>query len=255
VIAISVTIVVLILAGAARVYASELYDPRLTYQAVDRFAADGERLQLDYGYGDCDTPARAKVIEQTDQRVVVAVTAWTEVGACSAILYFGTIPVALTQPLGDRQVFYDTGNGYRLATQVPAPVSAAGIRGVALQDLPCPSRPLPPHTLPGFEPAPWQLGPLHPVTGDVVSIVLCRSHPRTIAMGRSVVVTPDDASADQLITALRLADHPDECVARADLNYIIMVRTTTGDWAAEPPSDACGHPLRPVQRAIAKARH
>jgi hypothetical protein len=121
--------------------------------------------------------------------------------------------------------------------------------------MPCPSRPLPSNVMPGFELAPWQLGTLHPVTGDLDSLLICRWHPPTVAAGRSTTITATDPAVRPLLAALGLAPHPTRyyCRAHRYVPQVIVLRTTTGNWAARIPSDGCGQPRPPVQRAIEHA--
>ncbi len=76
-------------------------------------SADGQ-LTIGYTYGECEMFRKAVLVEETDERVVVAVTYMPELwpGGCRAIGYEGVATFQLEDSLGERKVFYDDGEEY-----------------------------------------------------------------------------------------------------------------------------------------------
>ncbi len=81
---------------------------------IDSYAASPSgTLTVAYIYGECDMLRKPALVEESGNRVVVAVTYIPEgAGACVRIGYDGSATFQLAEPPGDRPVFYDNGEEY-----------------------------------------------------------------------------------------------------------------------------------------------
>lgn len=96
------------------------------YDRVDGafMADDGRTIALVYMHGHCEAQRSAAIVEQSSQRVVLAVTHHTPPGpgGCILIGYSKVSYFELADPLGDRPVFVETRKGLeplKLGSPIP----------------------------------------------------------------------------------------------------------------------------------------
>jgi hypothetical protein len=103
-----VAIVVVALAAGLMVFVHEVWTQ---HNRIDTaiVAPDGSTITVTYIHGACEEFRKEQLVEQSPQRVVVAVTFWQKGGACTFQGIFGEFTFKLDQPLGQRPILYDDG--------------------------------------------------------------------------------------------------------------------------------------------------
>jgi hypothetical protein len=137
------------------------------------------------------------------------------------------------------------------STSASTTASAQGLRGYPISSLACPTR------NPSSSP-----GPPQPITGDVVTSLIC-----PLVLGNRVgpdaaKVTVTPASRQTFLALDQALRTPDQepvtpgsgCPAVGQIPIPVLVQTTDGAWSVHLPTDACGLYLSNVVRAITKAR-
>jgi len=142
-----------------------------------------------------------------------------------------------------------------------ATTSAAGMRGVQIHSLPCPTKPVateasqsPGGTL-GSLVMPWTGARQRPVTGTVEVFWICRWDSSPMGLGEPAIVSADSAGFTALDQALRLPNQPPakSCTLQGVIQPLVIARTSDGDWVVHLPYDSCGRPRPAVSRAVAQA--